>query len=96
MKVYVAGNGKTYHFSYRETNRGLALDDDCPIAAKILRGRLSYREMTEEEAISKGYRPCRACLKEYMEDKREAQGCAAIVAWIMLIPVGAITAFFFV
>jgi len=47
-RVYVAGNGKTYHFSYRERNRGLALDDDCPTASKIIRGRLPYREMTEE------------------------------------------------
>jgi len=80
-RVYVAGNGKTYHFSYRERNRGLALDDDCPTAAKILRGRLPYREMTEEEAIRRGYRPCRACAREYAEDK--AEGCGQMVAGLI-------------
>lgn len=88
--VYVAGNGKTYHFSYRERNRGLALDDDCPTASKIIRGRLPYREMTEEEAIRRGYRPCRACLREYAEDK--AEGCAAVVAALVLIPAGLVVA----
>jgi hypothetical protein len=79
--VYVAGNGKTYHFSYRERNRGLALDDDCPTASKIIRGRLPYREMTEEEAIRQGYRPCRACTREYHEDR--AEGCAQMVAGLI-------------
>lgn len=87
MKVYVTGRGKTYHFSFRETNRGLALDDDCPVAASIIRGYTAYREMTEEEAIAKGYRPCMHCLKEYHEDKAEAQGCAAAFLGLLLLPV---------
>jgi len=85
MKVYVTERGKTYHFSYRETNRGLALDDDCPVAANIIRGYTAYYEMDEEEAIRRGYRPCGHCLREYHEDK--AEGCAAVMVGIILIPI---------
>lgn len=85
MRVYVTPRGKTYHFSYREMNRGLKLDDDCPVAANIIRGYTAYIEMDEEEAIRRGYRPCGHCLREYHEDK--AEGCAAVMVGIILIPI---------
>jgi len=90
MRVYVTPRGKTYHFSYRETNRGLALDDDCPVAANIIRGYTAYIEMDEEEAIRRGYRPCGHCLREYRED---SAGCAVVAVGMIMIPIAAIVAF---
>ena len=73
MKVYVSPNdqAKTYHFSHSETNKGLQLDDDCPIAEQMIQGEIPHVVMDEEQAQQMGYRACQFCSQEYLEDKTD-------------------------
>ncbi|MDM5335088.1 hypothetical protein QUF56_17975 [Ureibacillus composti] len=69
-KVYITKSGKTYHYK----------DDDCGVSSSIMKGKKLAIEVTEEEAIARGYRLCRSCAKEYAEDlaERKAVGCGTV------------------
>ena len=83
-KVFITKTGKTYHYK----------DDDCGVTSSILKGKRPAMEISEEEAIERGYKLCLSCAKEYREDlaERKAMGCSTV---FILVPLTGIISWLF-
>lgn len=76
-KGWITPGGKKIHLK----------DDDCPVSARIMRGRIEAYEVDIEEALQSGYKICTTCLREYKEDQLEIKIALWILFWPIMLPI---------